>query len=67
MQGLHGAWGNQPRLRFAQNEGPLQIWVLFHLDVAPLPAREKSPGMNFQFSPETSRLWTHILSGISAM
>jgi hypothetical protein len=24
-------------------------------------------GLSFQFSPETSRLWTHILSGISAM
>jgi hypothetical protein len=24
-------------------------------------------GLNFQFSPKTSRLWTRILSGISAM
>jgi hypothetical protein len=24
-------------------------------------------GLNFQFSPEASRLWTRILSGISAM
>jgi hypothetical protein len=44
MQGLHRARGNQPRRRFAQNEGPLQIWVRFHSDVAPLPALEKSPG-----------------------
>jgi hypothetical protein len=51
MQGLHGAWGNQPRVRFAQNEEPLQIWVRFHSDATPLPAREKSPGSELSIFP----------------
>ena len=51
MQGLHGAWGNQLRLRFAPHEWPLQIWVRFHPDVAPLPARERSSESELSIFP----------------
>jgi hypothetical protein len=63
MQGLHGAWGNQPRLRFAQHEWPLQIWVRFHLDVAPLPARETSPGSELSILPRNLTTMDSYLVG----